>query len=282
MAGIASSARINNTVQNKVEQEKGRVIFMKSMRHAVTVLLFAVVQALMSASAHASCLVSVDAAVNWGNGKAYFFGYIPDNDQLNYVRYDIKADKADPGYPKPVNNSTWPGLGLDTITAAVNGGNGKAYFFGYIDGVDELQYVSYDIKTDRADEGYPYPVDDVFWPDLSDLSDITATLDLGDGFVIFMGYNGAISENQLGILYNINTFAKLDEVQEINPEEMGGSQLDFISSAVEWGDKFYLFGWIEGEDYPLYERFTTSTMTMDADYPRVMDSDMWPGMGCSY
>ena len=36
----------------------------------------------------------VKAVVNWGNGKAYFFK----GDK--YVRFDIKADKMDEGYPK--------------------------------------------------------------------------------------------------------------------------------------------------------------------------------------
>lgn len=46
----------------------------------------------------------VDGAVNWGKGKVYFFK------GGGHIRFDIAADKADPGYPKPVNNQTWPGL----------------------------------------------------------------------------------------------------------------------------------------------------------------------------
>jgi len=42
--------------------------------------------------------------VNWGNGKAYFFK------GSQYIRYDIATDKADPGYPKTIDNSTWPGI----------------------------------------------------------------------------------------------------------------------------------------------------------------------------
>ena len=48
-------------------------------------------------------LLGLDAAINWGNGKAYFFK----GDQ--YIRYDIKADKADPGYPARITDN-WPGL----------------------------------------------------------------------------------------------------------------------------------------------------------------------------
>ncbi len=46
----------------------------------------------------------VDAAVEWGSGKVYIFR---DN---KYVRYDIKQDKVDEGYPKPIDQTTWPGL----------------------------------------------------------------------------------------------------------------------------------------------------------------------------
>ena len=37
-----------------------------------------------------------DAAVNWGNGKIYFFK----GDQ--YIRYDVNSGKSDKGYPKPI------------------------------------------------------------------------------------------------------------------------------------------------------------------------------------
>jgi type 1 glutamine amidotransferase len=97
----------------------------------------------------------IDAAVNWGNGKAYFFK------GNQYVRYDIATDRTDAGYPKFINNETWPGLpwtfGID---AAVNWGNGKAYFF------KGNQYLRYDIATDRADAGYPKFINNETWPGL--------------------------------------------------------------------------------------------------------------------
>jgi hypothetical protein len=45
----------------------------------------------------------VDAIINWGNGKAYVFSYD------KYLRYDILADRTDPGYPLPIAGN-WPGL----------------------------------------------------------------------------------------------------------------------------------------------------------------------------
>ena len=83
----------------------------------------------------------IDAAVNWGNRKAYFFR------AGQYVRYDITTDRVDPGYPLPIAGN-WPGLaeaGFDSIDAAVNWGNGKAYFFR------AGHYVRYDITADRVD-----------------------------------------------------------------------------------------------------------------------------------
>ena len=40
----------------------------------------------------------IDAVGNWGNGKAYFFR------GTKYVRYDIKADKMDEGYPYSIDD----------------------------------------------------------------------------------------------------------------------------------------------------------------------------------
>ncbi len=97
----------------------------------------------------------IDTAVNWGNGKAYFFK------GSQYIRYDIKADRADPGYPKQINNETWPGVPwTDGIDAAVNWYNGKAYFF------KGGQYIRYDVKSDKADPGYPKPINNETWRDL--------------------------------------------------------------------------------------------------------------------
>ncbi|MCX7816264.1 MAG: hemopexin repeat-containing protein [Syntrophales bacterium] len=97
----------------------------------------------------------IDAAVNWGNGKVFFFK------RGEYIRYDIKTNRADPGYPKPINYLTWPGLvWTDGIDDVVIWGNGKVYFFRG----DE--YIRYDIKEDRVDPGYPKKIDSQTWPGL--------------------------------------------------------------------------------------------------------------------
>lgn len=98
----------------------------------------------------ASFSSGVNAAVVWGNGKAYFFK------GSQYLRYDIAGDKVDQGYPLPIAGH-WPGLWANNIDAAVVWPNGKAYFF------KGSQYTRYDVATDKADPGYPKAISGS-WP----------------------------------------------------------------------------------------------------------------------
>jgi hypothetical protein len=66
----------------------------------------------------------IDAAVNWQNGKAYFFK------GGQYVRYDLAADRVDDGYPLSIGDQ-WPGMhtaGFDGLVQAVTTlvGTGRA------------------------------------------------------------------------------------------------------------------------------------------------------------
>ncbi len=108
--------------------------------------------------AEAGFAQDINAAVNWGNGKAYFLK----GDQ--YLSYDITADRTDDGYPQPVAGN-WPGMAeagfAQDIDAAVNWGNGKAYFF------KGDQYLRYDVAANTADDGYPRPLAGQ-WPGLAE------------------------------------------------------------------------------------------------------------------
>jgi Hemopexin len=100
---------------------------------------------------------NLSAAIDWGNGKAYFFK----NDR--YLRYDIAADRIDDGFPRAIADG-WPGFagagfGSD-IRAAINWGNGKAYFF------KADRYLRYDITADRIDDGFPRAIAEG-WPSLA-------------------------------------------------------------------------------------------------------------------
>jgi hypothetical protein len=93
----------------------------------------------------------VDAAVNWGNGKIYFFN------GSQYIRWHIDpvdptSGDVDPGYPQPINGGNWGALPFTKIDAAFNAGNGKAYFFS------GTQYARIDVPTHHMDGGYPLPI----------------------------------------------------------------------------------------------------------------------------
>jgi hypothetical protein len=120
----------------------------------------------------------LDAVVDWGTGKVYFF-----KGDL-YVRYDVDQDAVDPGYPLSIAGF-WPGMseaGFDSdLDAAVNWGTGKVYFF------KGDQYVSYDVAADRVDPGYPLSIAE-FWPGMRDAgfaANLDAALNWGNGNVYF-------------------------------------------------------------------------------------------------
>ncbi|MBB3693169.1 hemopexin repeat-containing protein [Sphingomonas sp. BK580] len=99
----------------------------------------------------------LDAAVNWGNGKAFFFK------GGSYVRYDVASDRVDAGYPLSIA-ATWNGFAAAgfgaSLDGAINWGNGRAYFF------KGDRYLAFDIAADRVMDGYPLPIAQQ-WPGLS-------------------------------------------------------------------------------------------------------------------
>lgn len=98
---------------------------------------------------------AIQAVVNWNNGKLYFF---KDN---QYLRYDLKKQAVDNGYPLTITDATWPGLSFQNVDAALDFGNGKFYFFS------GNQYTRYDVLNDRADSGYPQTINARNWPGLT-------------------------------------------------------------------------------------------------------------------
>jgi len=197
-------------------------------------------------------IVSV-ITLNYGTGEAHA-------DQ-SYVRYDHRADRADTGYPKKVDNGTWPGLFQWGTSAAVNWGNGKAYFFS------GDAYIRYDIRSDRTDAGYPKKIDNGTWPGLFN-SGIDAAVNWGNGKAYFFSGDAYIR-------YDI----RADRADPGYPKRVdhgtwpGLPALGPIISAVNWGNgKAYFFG----ERH--YIRYDIATDRADPGYPKPINAETWPGI----
>jgi hypothetical protein len=127
---------------------------------------------------------TIDAAIEWPNGKAYFFR------SSEYERYDVAKDRVDPGYPAQIAGN-WPGFPASFasgIDAGIVWPTGKAYFF------KGSEYIRYDIATDRVDAGYPAPIEGN-WPGLWSNNILNGdagnnTLDGGAGKDILNGWGG--------------------------------------------------------------------------------------------
>lgn len=232
--------------------------FLPSMR-----ILVSVAALVLASLVHAQPFVT--GAINWPGGKTQFF--LSDG---SYVRYDHEADRADPGYPKPVNDETWPGMGRygRMIIAATNGrGGGKAYFF-----LSDGSYLRYDIKADRVDPGYPQPVDNKTWPGLQrHARDLYAALNWPRGKIQFFLNNGTY------IRYDVAA----DRVDEGYPKAVDSGTwpglapyASRISAAVNWRNgKAYFF-----LDDGRYLRYDIGADRVDDGYPRRIDESTWPGL----
>lgn len=95
----------------------------------------------------------IDAALNWWNGKAYFFK------GSHYIRFDVKKNTVDLKMGVVPIAKEWNGFSdaraaggktfADGIDAAVDWGDGKVYFFR------GDAYLRYDKIDDQVDHGWP-------------------------------------------------------------------------------------------------------------------------------
>jgi hypothetical protein len=233
---------------------------MKLLRKLFVLLIFSLFAGPVAASD-----VMVIGGIPWPGGKAQIF-----LSNGTYVRYDIANDRVEKGYPKPVTDKTWPGLGRygDFLSAVCLGPAGKAYFF-----TGDGLYLRYDIAGDRVDPGYPKRVDDRTWPGLGrEATRIQGAMNWpGNKIQFFLGggryarYDLASNRVEQGYPKAVNdqTWPGL------------GAHARSLSGVVNWtGGKSYLF-LANGR----YLRYDIGQDRVDAGYPKAVNEKTWPGLG---
>ncbi|MEO8601918.1 MAG: hemopexin repeat-containing protein [bacterium] len=189
-------------------------------------------------------------------GKAYFFK------AAQYERYDPKADKVDPGYPKAIAGH-WPGFPASFasgVSAAVVWGNGKIYFF------KGDKYIRYDIAADKVDAGYPKPIAGN-WPGLF--------ADSIDAAVVWPTGKAYFFKGSQYVRYDV---AK-DKADPGYPRPIKGNWHGFptnfttgIDTVVVWNNgKAYFF---KGSEYLRYD---IASDKVDAGYPKTIKG-RWSGL----
>ncbi|HOF05484.1 MAG TPA: hemopexin repeat-containing protein [Syntrophales bacterium] len=207
---------------------------------------------------------AIGAGANWGNGKLYFFK----GDK--YVRYSARPDleedlmgyRADPGYPKPLDEANWPGMIWKDVDAVVNMGNGKVCFF------KGGQFIRYDIGADRADPGYPQEINDKTWPGLPWTGGVDAAVDWGNGKIFFF-------KGGQYLRYDVeNNRADTGYPRRIDSRNWPGMiWTSGIDDVVNWGNgKAYFF-----KDYE-YIRYDIAADKADPGYPKPVNRQTWPGL----
>lgn len=216
--------------------------------------------------------------MNWPcSGRCFDAAWISNKGWAYFVKgdqfwlYDIVANRIDHGhpndavlklrdfvYPKPMR---WPGLpqSWSKINAALNGGDGKVYWFkGH-------EYVRFDIASEKVDAG-PQPIAKQ-WPalPLAWSSGFDAAVNWGNGRIIFFKGREALSYDLAG--NNASQPRPIAEVLRGIPVAWS----DGIDTIVNWGNgKAYIFKREE------YLRYDIATDKADSG-PQPIASN-WPGL----
>jgi hypothetical protein len=181
----------------------------------------------------------IDAAVENNKGKVYLFS------GSEYVRFDIAADRTDPGYPRKIAGN-WSGMPWTSNIDAAASFSGNIIFF------KGTEFLIFDIAADKA-AGPPAPIADSF-----------------EGLP-FKVVEAAFVANSKLYLFGNGMVARFDlrsnEADDGFPRKISavwtGLAARTIDAAYNAGNgKGYLF---YGPDYV---RFNVSNNRIDASYPK--------------
>lgn len=105
-------------------------------------------------------------------------------DDATYVRYNKVNDRVDDGYPKAINDSTWPGMGpyAALIQTAVRWPGDMMFFF-----LSDGTYLKFDLVKNSVDRSQNYPLSTArHFPGLAPfVSDMTACVKFSDRYAYF-------------------------------------------------------------------------------------------------
>ncbi|MEN5055767.1 alkaline phosphatase family protein [Sphingobacterium kitahiroshimense] len=132
-----------------------------------------------------------EAVLNWDDTSMFMF--------LNdgrYMRYNLIKNKLEKGYPKDINNNTWPGLEpyKNEIIGAVKMDNKKVYFF-----LRYGLYIVFDMQRNRTETTYAKEYNEKTLPGLQPYaSKISTTTDWSSQyFYIFLKDNTFLRYDKL-------------------------------------------------------------------------------------
>lgn len=208
--------------------------------------------------------VNLNAAVSWNAFRGYFF-----RSDLQYIRYSKTLDRTDNGYPKPTNEKFWPGLGqyAHQLAAAFSKNSNTSYYF-----LDNGQYIRYNNILDRADSGYPKPINNDTWPGLAPYAtQIAATLKWSNDKVYFFLKNGEYLRYDLGDDQVDSGYPK--PINNATWPGLEGYAMD-ITSAFHWNNNrayFFLTG-------QRYIRYNIADDRAEDGYPVKINNVNWPGV----
>ena len=155
----------------------------------------------------------IGAALNYGNGKAYFFY------GKEYRRFDMALDRVDVGPLKIAEE--WPGVPEDFIEAAVRIGNGQVCLF------HGNTCTRFDMAANRAVAGYPKRIAED-WPGMPD-GHIDAAVNYDNGSIYFF-------RDASYTRFDLATNAVGQPFQPIAAQWHGMPADRRVDAAVEWSD----------------------------------------------
>lgn len=207
----------------------------------------------------------ISATINWKDtGRACFVF----NDH-SYAFYDKLKNKSESGFPKPLANNLFSGLGeyAKKVETIVNWGDGKLFIF-----LNDGTYMRYDFEKNKIESGYPKEINDTSWPGLEPYkNEIIAAVKVDDTKAYFFTRDGRY------MVFNVaKNKTETISAQPINEKTLPGLKpyATKISAIIDWSSEFfYIF--LKDNSYLKYDKINNKVID---GYPMPVNDQTWPGL----